>query len=166
MFWLAFADGVTTPFFMVWWLYVDCKEVLYNGYNTPHYSWEFCGTATGLLLPETNLFIFGRKMGPDNANPSTTLGCPLNLLPSAALSNVCCLLYSSFLFFKSVLGNLFCFHLPLLSCKFWCLVIMLTTEHSAVCKFDLQLRFCSSKDVKCVSKAGKLVSQIYTKILI
>lgn len=50
--------------------------------------------------------------------------------------------------------------------KFWYLLIMLTSEHPAVCKFDLQLRFCSSKDVKCEGcEAGTLVTHTYTKTL-
>lgn len=55
VFWLACADGITPAFFMVWWLYLDWKEVLYNACYIHHYSWEFHGTTTGLLLPETSL---------------------------------------------------------------------------------------------------------------
>ena len=31
VFWLAGAGGITFPIFMVWWFYVDWKEVLYHG---------------------------------------------------------------------------------------------------------------------------------------
>lgn len=55
LFWLASADGITSPFFMDWQFYVDWKEGLYHGYYTYCYSWEFCGNTTGLLLPETSL---------------------------------------------------------------------------------------------------------------
>lgn len=137
------------------------KEVLYDGYYTHHYSWDWPSVTWS-----KSVLIFGRKMGPDNANPSITLSCPLNLSPSAAFWNVCWFLSFSLPFsFSSLFQETYFSFICLLSRKFWCLLIMLATEHSAVCKFDPQLRFCSSKDVQCVSKAGTLVAYMYTKTL-
>lgn len=55
VFWLALADGITSPLFTVWWIYMDWKEFLCYGCYTRHYSWEFCGNPAGLVLPETSL---------------------------------------------------------------------------------------------------------------
>lgn len=144
--------ALTPAFFMVWWLYLDWKEVLYNGCYIHHYSWEFCGTTTGLLLPETSLCSYlGGKWDQTMLTPPALQVTLKTFHPLQ--------LFQMFVgYFPSLFLSLFqvCSRkltaVSSISChinKFWYLLIMLTSEHPAVCKFDLQLRFCSSKDVKC-----------------